>query len=65
VLTRDGRTLVQGALGWIWARSPLAVPCPGFKNVGQAEENVRAAAFGPLTASQIQEIDALLTSTKK
>jgi aryl-alcohol dehydrogenase-like predicted oxidoreductase len=62
VLTRDGRTLTQGALGWIWARSARAVPCPGFKNVSQAEENIGAAAFGPLSAGQMQEIDAILAS---
>ena len=30
-LTADGRTLVQGALGWIWARSERTIPIPGFK----------------------------------
>jgi aryl-alcohol dehydrogenase-like predicted oxidoreductase len=64
VLTHDGRTLVQGALGWIWARSRLAVPCPGFKDVRQAEENIGAAAFGPLSPGQMQEIEAILTSLK-
>ncbi len=64
VLTRDGRTLIQGALGWIWARSKLATPCPGFKNVRQAEENIGAAAFGPLSAAQMQEIDAILATMK-
>ena len=64
VLTREGRTLVQGAIGWIWARSRLAAPCPGFKNVPQAEENIGAVAFGPLTDGQMQEIDAILASLK-
>jgi aryl-alcohol dehydrogenase-like predicted oxidoreductase len=64
VLTRDGRTLGQGALGWIWARSKLAVPCPGFKTVAQAEENIGAAAIGPLSAGQLREIDAILGSMK-
>ena len=47
-LTRDGRTLAQGALGWIWARSPVAIPIPGFRTVAQVEENVAAADYGPL-----------------
>jgi aryl-alcohol dehydrogenase-like predicted oxidoreductase len=64
VLTRDGRTLTQGAIGWIWARSKLATPCPGFKSVPQAEENIGAAAFGPLAAGQMQEIAAILASLK-
>jgi aryl-alcohol dehydrogenase-like predicted oxidoreductase len=62
VLTRDGRALAQGALGWIWARSKLAIPCPGFKDVRQAEENIAAAACGPLSAGQVQEIDAILAA---
>lgn len=56
VLTRGGRSLVQGALGWIWARSPLSVPIPGFRTVAQVEENVGAAERGPLSESQMQEI---------
>ncbi|ROT32956.1 aldo/keto reductase [Micromonospora sp. HM5-17] len=60
ILTSDGRTLAQGALGWIMARSPRVVPIPGFKSVAQAEENAGAIARGPLTAAQMAEIDALL-----
>jgi aryl-alcohol dehydrogenase-like predicted oxidoreductase len=64
VLTRDGRTLAQGALGWIWGRTRLAAPCPGFKNVRQAEENIGAAAFGPISPEQMQEVEAILASMK-
>ncbi|MEV7324995.1 aldo/keto reductase [Streptomyces sp. NPDC093970] len=60
VLTSGGRTLAQGALGWIWARSPRTVPIPGFRSVAQAEDNAGALAKGPLTAGQLAEIDALL-----
>jgi aryl-alcohol dehydrogenase-like predicted oxidoreductase len=60
VLTAGGRTLAQGALAWIWARSPVTVPIPGFKNVRQAEENSEAMQFGPLTPSQMAEIDRIL-----
>ena len=60
VLTQDGRTLAQGALGWIWARHPAAVPIPGFKYTAQVEDNAGAAAFGPLRADQMAEIDRLL-----
>ncbi|MFN8372110.1 MAG: aldo/keto reductase [Anaerolineae bacterium] len=63
VLTQGGRTLAQGALGWLWARSPQTVPIPGFKTVAQVEENVRALDFGPLSASQMQAIDRLLSET--
>ncbi len=60
VLTSDGRTLAQGALAWIWGKSPRAVPIPGFKNLKQAEENAKAMQFGPLSAEQMREVDGLL-----
>ncbi|MEV7979489.1 aldo/keto reductase [Streptomyces sp. NPDC086519] len=60
VLTSDGRTLAQGSLAWIWARSPRTVPIPGFRSVAQAEQNAGAMAKGPLTAEQMAEIDRLL-----
>jgi aryl-alcohol dehydrogenase-like predicted oxidoreductase len=60
VLTSEGRTLAQGALAWIWARSPRTVPIPGFKTVAQVEENCGALAAGPLTADQMAEIDRIL-----
>ena len=60
VLTDGGRTLVQGALGWLWARSPATVPIPGFKTVAQVEENAGAIRFGPLSAGQMARIDEIL-----
>jgi aryl-alcohol dehydrogenase-like predicted oxidoreductase len=60
VLTAGGRTLAQGALAWIWARSPNTIPIPGFKNVKQAEENCGAMRFGPLESAQMIEIDRIL-----
>ena len=60
VLTSGGRTLAQGALAWIWARSPRTVPIPGFKTVAQVEENSGALAAGPLTPAQMTEIDRIL-----
>lgn len=60
VLTQDGRSLAQGALGWLWARSEKTIPIPGFKNIHQVEENVGVLQYGPLTAVQMQQIAALL-----
>lgn len=60
ILTSDGRTLAQGSLAWIWARSPKTVPIPGIRTVAQAEENAGAMAFGPLTPEQVAEIDVLV-----
>lgn len=60
VLTSGGRSLAQGALAWIWARSQNTLPIPGFKTVKQVEENCRAMEFGPLTPQQLAEIDRIL-----
>ncbi|NTW42169.1 MAG: aldo/keto reductase [Cellulomonadaceae bacterium] len=61
ILTSGGRTLTQGALAWIWARSEKTVPIPGIRTVAQAEENAGALAHGPLSAEQLQQVDAILT----
>jgi aryl-alcohol dehydrogenase-like predicted oxidoreductase len=60
ILGSDGRTLTQGALAWIWARSPQTIPIPGFRTVKQVEENVAALRFGPLNGPAVQEIADLL-----
>lgn len=60
VLTSNGRTLAQGALAWLWGRSPMTVPIPGFKTVKQATENAAAMDFGPLTPAQMAEINTIL-----
>jgi aryl-alcohol dehydrogenase-like predicted oxidoreductase len=62
VLTSAGRTMAQGALAWLWARSPNTIPIPGFKGMRQAEENARAMEFGPLTPTQMGEIARILSS---
>ncbi len=59
ILTSGGRTLVQGALAWIWGRSERTVPIPGFKTVAQVKENAAAMQFGPLSAKQVGEIDRI------
>ena len=60
VLTSGGRTLAQGALGWLLARSPRTVPIPGIKTVAQAEQNAAALQLGPLPAVHMAEIARLL-----
>ena len=59
VLTRDGRTLAQAAIGWLWAHSNATIPIPGFKNVAQVEENAGALAYGPLSNGQMVELATL------
>ena len=60
ILTSNGRTLAQGALAWIWGRSPATVPLPGCRTVAQVQENARAMEFGPLTPDQMAEVDRIL-----
>ncbi|MEV5881430.1 aldo/keto reductase [Streptomyces sp. NPDC052020] len=60
ILTSDGRTPAQGALAWLWARSPHTVPIPGFRSVAQAEENAGALEKGPLTGGQMAEVERVL-----
>ena len=60
ILKSGGRTVAQGALAWIWARSEQTLPIPGFRTVAQVEENCAALQFGPLTVEQMKEIEILL-----
>jgi aryl-alcohol dehydrogenase-like predicted oxidoreductase len=60
ILTSGGRTVAQGALAWLWARSPKTLPIPGFRTVRQVQENAGAMAFGPLLPDQMSQIAKLL-----
>ena len=60
LLRTGGRTLSQGALAWLWAKSAWTLPIPGFRTVAQVEENVGALNKGPLPKAVADEIDAVL-----
>jgi len=60
VLTSNGRSLAQGALAWLWARSEKTVPIPGFRTVAQVEDNCGALEKGPLSREQFEEIERIL-----
>lgn len=62
LLQTGGRSLAQGALGWILAASPIALPVPGFKTEEQVRDNFGAAEKGALPPSVMAEIDAMLKS---
>jgi aryl-alcohol dehydrogenase-like predicted oxidoreductase len=61
VLTSGGRTIAQGALGWVLARSPQTIPIPGFKTEAQIRDNLGALDKGPLPPAAMAEISALLS----
>ena len=60
ILMSNGRSVVQGALAWLWAVGEQVVPIPGIRTVAQAQENAAAMEFGPLTPGQMAEIEQLL-----
>jgi aryl-alcohol dehydrogenase-like predicted oxidoreductase len=64
ILTSNGRTLAQGALAWLWARSEMTLPIPGFRTVKQVTENAKALEFGPLAQEQMQQIQQLMMSNR-
>ncbi len=60
VLASEGRSLAQGALAWLWAKSPNNIPIPGFKTVEQVRENAAAMQSGPLSNEQLRQLDEIL-----
>ena len=65
ILTSEGRSLAQGSICWLWARSPMTIPIPGFKNVNQVTDNAGALNCKPLTDDQMSEVDRLLERTNQ
>jgi aryl-alcohol dehydrogenase-like predicted oxidoreductase len=60
VLTSGGRTLAQGALAWLLARSPATIPIPGCRTVAQVEENLGTLGHGPLSEAEFGQVEAIL-----
>jgi aryl-alcohol dehydrogenase-like predicted oxidoreductase len=60
LLQSDGRSLVQGALGWLWARSPQTLPIPGFRTAEQVTEIAAALKFGALSNRVMTDIETLI-----
>ncbi len=60
LLQTDGRSLVQGALGWLWGRSANSFPIPGFHNGAQVTELAGALEYGPLSADVMAAIEAAI-----
>jgi aryl-alcohol dehydrogenase-like predicted oxidoreductase len=60
ILTSGGRSVAQGALGWVLARSPQTLPIPGFKTEAQIRDNLGALDKGPLSPAAMAEIEGLL-----
>ncbi|MFW9843527.1 MAG: aldo/keto reductase [Candidatus Thorarchaeota archaeon] len=65
ILTSDGRTLAQAALGWIWAEHKRLIPIPGFKNISQVTENASALELGPLNQKIVDEVNQRVSEFKE
>ena len=60
LIQTDGRTAVQGALAWLWAKHPQNIPIPGARTVEQIEGLAAALSFGALPTAVMDEVDALV-----
>jgi aryl-alcohol dehydrogenase-like predicted oxidoreductase len=60
LLRTGGRTLVQGAIGWLWARSERTLPIPGFRTAEQVDDLAGALEKGPLPKSVMDEIERVI-----
>lgn len=60
LLQTGGRTLSQGALCWLLAKSPHNLPIPGARTVAQMQDNAGALDHGPLPPEVMAEIEAVM-----
>ena len=60
LLTTDGRSLVQGAIGWLWAIDDANLPVPGARTVEQIEGIAGALSFGALPDAIVEQIETLI-----
>lgn len=60
LLTSDGRTMVQGALGWLWGQGAANVPIPGARTPDQIEGLASAVQKGALSENTLAEIESLI-----
>jgi aryl-alcohol dehydrogenase-like predicted oxidoreductase len=60
LLQTGGRSLAQGALCWLLAKSGRNIPLPGARTVAQVRENAGAIEFGALPVAVMHEIETLI-----
>lgn len=65
ILTSENRSLAQGALAWLWARSDRAIPIPGFRTPDQVADLCGALEHGALSVAQMAEIETLMDRPKE
>jgi aryl-alcohol dehydrogenase-like predicted oxidoreductase len=60
LVTVGGRTLAQGALGWLWSKSQSTLPIPGMRSIRHLDNAVEALRLGPLPDDVVVEIEAAI-----
>ncbi|MFX0172181.1 MAG: aldo/keto reductase [Candidatus Hodarchaeota archaeon] len=61
LLIEHEKTLVQGILGYIWAKNDRAIPIPGAKTVNQITENAKTLELGSISQQLMHEIDSIFS----
>ncbi|MFX0210153.1 MAG: aldo/keto reductase [Candidatus Hodarchaeota archaeon] len=61
LLIDNDRTLVQGILGYIWAKNDRSIPIPGAKTVNQITENAETLELGPISPQLMHEVDSIFS----
>ena len=54
IMEREGRTIIQGQLGYLMAINKTIIPIPGAKTVQKIEENAGALEFGPISQDAVK-----------
>lgn len=65
LLTADGRTVAQGALGWCLAQSDKAIPLPGCRTPAQATDNFGVLKLNPMDSKVVDEINNVLSDLQR
>lgn len=60
LLSAGGRSMAQGALAWILARNPRAVPLPGFRTAEQVEDLCGALLKGPFEPTGLATFESII-----
>lgn len=60
LLMVGGRTMAEGAIAWVLARSDRLVPIPGFKTAEQVRVNAAVLETGPLSGAEANAARAVV-----
>ena len=62
LLTQDGRSVAQGALGWCLAQSDRTIPLPGCRTPDQAVDNFGVLELPPMDDVLVSDITTLIAA---